>query len=112
MMSKELQYNKIYEKTKDFGRSQFVREIQMQINENRQLQQENKQLKEELYEAQRQNNELEQDGQDIAKELAIRIDKAIEYIENNSKPYAFSDKMLKKECIFKLLEILKGDSNE
>ena len=45
-------------------------------------------------------------------ELLTKIDKAIEYIENNAKPYAFSDKMLKKECILKLLEILKGGSNE
>ena len=47
-MSKELQFNKIYKETKDFGRTQFVREIQMQINDNKRLQQENKKLKEQL----------------------------------------------------------------
>lgn len=40
-MSEEILYNKLYERTKDFGRTQFVREIMR-------LQQENQQLKEEL----------------------------------------------------------------
>lgn len=34
MSDKEQQFERIYEKTKDFGRTQFVREIQMQINDN------------------------------------------------------------------------------
>ena len=34
MSAKEQQFERIYEKTKDFGRTQFVREIQMQINDN------------------------------------------------------------------------------
>lgn len=82
------------------------------------LENENKQLKEELYEAQRQNNELEQDGQDMAKELSIRIDKAIEYIENHL--YMESDYGIQHPTLegkmnydtngFELLEILKGES--
>lgn len=75
--------------------------------ENIVLQQENKQLKEELYEAQRQNNELEQDGQDIAKELSIRIDKAIEFIETEYNTYPSAEEWRKA-----LKEILKSDSNE
>ena len=35
MTEKELQFERIYEKTKDFGRTQFVREIQIQINDNK-----------------------------------------------------------------------------
>lgn len=31
----DIQYNKIYEQTKNFGRTQFVKEIQMQINDNK-----------------------------------------------------------------------------
>lgn len=52
----------------------------------------------------KRNNELEQDGQDMARELGIRIDKAIEYINNA---------IYNKEDIFGtiLLEIL-GKDNE
>ena len=35
MTEKEQQFERIYEETKDFGRTQFVREIQMQINDNK-----------------------------------------------------------------------------
>lgn len=34
MNEKEQQFERIYKKTKDFDRTQFVREIQMQINDN------------------------------------------------------------------------------
>lgn len=38
MSEKEQQFERIYKETESFGRTQFVREIQMQINENKQLQ--------------------------------------------------------------------------
>lgn len=90
-----------------------VEEIKGYQKEIAKLKEENKQLKDKLYESERKNNELEQDGQDIAKELSIRIDKAIEYIENrydyeqNALMHTFSRDNLKE-----LYEILKGDSNE
>ncbi len=34
---KKCQYDRIYEQTKDFGRAQFVKELQLQINENKDL---------------------------------------------------------------------------
>lgn len=42
------QFEKIYEKTKGFGRIQFVREIQIRINDNKKLEGENKQLREKI----------------------------------------------------------------
>ena len=35
MSEKECQYDRIYEKTIDFDRPQFVKELQMQINDNK-----------------------------------------------------------------------------
>lgn len=39
------QFEKIYKKTENFGRTQFVREIQKQINENKKLKQSLKEIK-------------------------------------------------------------------
>ena len=100
--TRELKFNKLYDKTKNFGRTQFVREIQMQINDNKRLQQENKQLKKD-YAKIVQNN-------CYTLELEKRIDKAIEYIESyksDYSPYELSDYNVRK-----ILDILKGDSNE
>lgn len=35
MSEKEQQFERIYKETENFGRTQFVREIQMQINDNK-----------------------------------------------------------------------------
>lgn len=70
-MSKELQFNKIYKETKDFGRTQFVREIQMQINDNKRLQQENKELKEQLLVAQTNEETFRLEMVDITKILGL-----------------------------------------
>lgn len=56
MNKEELLYNEIYERTKDFGRNQFVREIMR-------LQRENKQLK------------------DKVNQLETNIEEAIEFIQ-------------------------------
>lgn len=47
-MSNELLYNQLYERTKDFGRSQFVREIMRLERENNQLKEKNNRLKEQV----------------------------------------------------------------
>ena len=44
MNKEELLYNEIYERTKDFGRTQFVREIMRLQRENKELQQKINQL--------------------------------------------------------------------
>ena len=44
MNKEELLYNEIYERTKDFGRNQFVREIMRLQRENKELQQKVNQL--------------------------------------------------------------------
>ena len=56
-------------------------------------------------------------GRDIKKEkeLQIRIDKAIKYIENNydNATYTYSkDKDIYCKCFDDLLKILKGENNE
>lgn len=49
MNNGELQFNRLYEVTKDFGRVQFVKEIQKQINENQELNKALRELKNKLY---------------------------------------------------------------
>lgn len=44
MNKEELLYNEIYERTKDFGRTQFVRELMRLQRENKELQQKVNQL--------------------------------------------------------------------
>ena len=69
--TRELQFNKLYDRTKNFGRTQFVREIQMQINDNKRLQQENKQLKEQLLVAQTNEETFRLEMEDITKTLGL-----------------------------------------
>lgn len=52
-MKDELLYNQIYERTKEFGRSQFVKELQRLERENKQLESDRKKLIEFI------NNEIE-----------------------------------------------------
>ena len=68
--------NAIYEKTKEFGRTQFVREISFQIIENKKLKEEREtninfisELQNDLYKITMKNQEL-----------TAKIDKAIEYM--------------------------------
>lgn len=85
MNKEELLYNEIYERTKDFGRNQFVREI-MRL--------------------QRENKELEQK----VNQLETNIEEAIEYI-NNSWTGGYTDKSLKYKVeeinITELLSLLE-----
>ena len=74
MNKKEILYNEIYERTKDFGRTHFIKEIMR-------LQREYQQLKEIEKEHQRINGDLRVE----IKELKDRIDKAIEYIEKDTR---------------------------
>lgn len=50
MTEKEKQFERIYKETKNFGRVEFVKEIQMQINENRKLTEKIEEQKEVIYE--------------------------------------------------------------
>lgn len=50
MNKEELLYNEIYERTKDFGRTQFVRELMRLQRENKELQQKVNQLESTLNE--------------------------------------------------------------
>lgn len=51
MNKEELLYNEIYERTKDFGRTQFVRELMRLQRENKELQQKVNQLETNIDEA-------------------------------------------------------------
>ena len=92
MDKEEILYNEIYERTKDFGRTHFIKEIMR-------LQKELEQLKEIEKEHQKMNGELRIE----IKELKGRIDKAVEYIEQleENEWRCFGRKIL--------TEILKGD---
>ena len=43
-MKEEILYNQLYERTKDFGRTQFIKEIMRLERENKQLKEENQKL--------------------------------------------------------------------
>ena len=91
MNKEEILYNEIYERTKDFGRTHFIKEIMR-------LQRELEQLKEIEKEHQKINGSLHLE----IKELKDRIDKAVEYIEQleENEWRCFGRKIL--------TEILKG----
>ena len=74
MSEKEQQFERIYEKTKDFGRTQFVREIQMQINDNKK--------KDKKIEELQKKAELGEHYKHLYSEVKKRNDNAIEYIKN------------------------------
>lgn len=74
MDKEEILYNEIYDRTKDFGRTQFVREIMR-------LQRECKQLQKIEEEHQKINGELRVEN----KELKDRIDKANWWLEEMLK---------------------------
>lgn len=76
MNKEEILYNEIYERTKDFGRTHFIKEIMR-------LQREYQQLKEIEKEHQRINGDLRVE----IKELKDRIDKALDILDNYSVDY-------------------------
>lgn len=102
MSEKEQQFERIYEKTKDFGRTQFVREIQMQINDNKKKDKKIKELQKKA--------ELGEHYKHLYSEVKKQKDDVIEYVKNNfiegevfySKSWL---KMKKKELLRMLGEI-------
>lgn len=101
----ELLFDVLYERTKDFGRTQFIREIMR-------LEQENKTLKERIAYLERsceRKEETIRNERDENIELSNKIDKAIKFIENagfvdyerETSHYLYEGE------IFELLEILK-----
>ena len=105
MNKEEILYNEIYEQTKDFGRTHFIKEIMR-------LQRELEQLKEIEKEHQRINGDLRIE----IKELKDRIDKAVEYIEKHRQIYDIDGSVEPKIDEFGILaspkyliDLLKGD---
>lgn len=72
MTEKEQQFERIYEETKDFGRTQFVREIQMQINDNKKKDKKIKELQKKA--------ELGEHYKHLYSEVKKQKDDAVEYI--------------------------------
>lgn len=75
MIEKEQQFERIYEKTKDFGRTQFVREIQMQINDNKK--------KDKKIEKLQKKAELGEHYKHLYSEVKKQKDDGIDWIKNN-----------------------------
>lgn len=92
----EEQYERIYEKTKDFGRTQFVKEIQLQINDNKNKDKEIDRLNNII-------NELE----DLLEKMIFDTKKPT--VLNNSENMSIR---IAVEHIQNKLKELKGDSNE
>lgn len=128
MNKEEILYNEIYERTKDFGRAHFIKEImrlQREIKELKkqycertdcsgrlgnskkidQLEKELEQLKEIEKEHQRINGCLHLE----IKELKDRIDKVIEYIEKHTENIDRGKYYEDYVETYYLLKILKGD---
>ena len=66
-MNEEILYNRLYERTKEFGRNQFVREITRLERENKQLQQERDKYKSNVEEI---NKWLEEEKDRLARECS------------------------------------------
>ena len=79
MDKEEILYNEIYERTKDFGRTHFIKEIMS-------LQREYQQLKEINEEHKKLNGELREENKKY-KEVIDRIEK---YIEKETRIYGLS----------------------
>ena len=79
MSEKEQQFERIYEKTKDFGRTQFVREIQMQINDNKK--------KDKKIEELQKKAELGEHYKHLYSEVKKQKDDVVEYIKKNNFKY-------------------------
>lgn len=75
MIEKEQQFERIYEETKDFGRTQFVREIQMQINDNKKKDKKIKELQKKA--------ELGEHYKHLYSEVKKQKDDVVEYIKKN-----------------------------
>lgn len=99
---------------------QEITELQKMVakykEENKYLQEENKQLKEQLEEKTYLYNRLSIQSKYVIKDLRERIDKAIEYMNNEEFILLMMSSYNENENYFKaknnVLEILKGDSNE
>ena len=75
MTEKEQQFERIYEETKDFGRTQFVREIQMQINDNKKKDKKIKELQKKA--------ELGEHYKKLYSEVKKQKDDVVEYIKEH-----------------------------
>ena len=116
MTEKEQQFERIYEKTKDFGRTQFVREIQMQINDNKKKDKKIKELQKKaelvehykyLYsEVKKQKDELET-SYDILQKNNTTLAKQKEEAYKIADDYYKENQQLKKQKDELEKEILK-----
>lgn len=92
MNKEEILYNEIYERTKDFGRTHFIKEIMR-------LQRELEQLKE----IEKEHRTINGDLRIEIKELQDRIDKAVEYIEKHRQIYDIDGSLEPKIDEFSIL---------
>lgn len=86
----------LYNKTQEFGRTQFVRELAR-------LEEENRQLKEEIQELKADYGNKSQVERDL---LQIRIDKAIAFLENQNN-YNMGGEMYFEDIMEIVIPILK-----
>ena len=93
MSEKEQQFERIYKETENFGRTQFVREIQMQINDNKKKDKEIERLSKMLINRDKEllkfDDELKEKGKEIERlnniigeaiDRAIHIQKTFGYV--------------------------------
>ena len=111
-MNEELLYNQLYDKTKDCGRTQFVKLLM-------EKERENKELKDEIYKSNavaETNKELAKsyykDNQKLKEQLQQKediINKAKEYVKDYKTEWTLNDEVL--DDMDELLEILdnKGE---
>lgn len=86
MNKEELLYNEIYERTKDFGRTQFVREIMNLQRENKELKDKVNQLEEDYKNEVEENLKLSEvwaKFQEEKRHLETNIEEAINIIKNH-----------------------------
>ena len=103
MTEKELQFERIYEKTKDFGRTQFVREIQMQINDNKKKDKKIKELQKKA--------EQEDHYKHLYSEVKKQKDDVVEYIKYQLSNLDFKkDEDMKAKMLGSMIIVMLEDN--
>lgn len=92
-MSEELLYNQLYYRTKDFGRTQFIKELMRLERENQQLKEENQQLKEN-YESVDKGMAYLMEQRDLYKSVIDEIRKYIKKLHNYHIEYGLQKKLI------------------
>ncbi len=110
MSEKEQQFERIYKETENFGRTQFVREIQMQINDNKKKDKEIERLNKELQNLEKLNNANYQSFIEV-NNIINELGKWLEDMSNRTTLHISTITGFTM-CLNKLQELKEGEKSE